>query len=90
MSNLEVVNKELPGKTLLDVPGYEKKIEFGTIHHFKYPIEGTSETIEVATTRPETLLGDTGIAVHPEDDRYKHLVGKNAVHPFIEGRLMPM
>ncbi|KAK7907877.1 tRNA synthetases class I-domain-containing protein [Apiospora marii] len=90
LSNLEVVNKELPGKTLLDVPGYEKKIEFGTIHHFKYPIEGTNETIEVATTRPETLLGDTGIAVHPEDDRYKHLVGKNAVHPFIEGRLMPI
>lgn len=90
LSNLEVVNKELPGKTLLDVPGYDKKIEFGTIHHFKYPIEGTNETIEVATTRPETLLGDTGIAVHPADERYKHLVGKNAVHPFIEGRLMPI
>ncbi|RYP87329.1 hypothetical protein DL769_000533 [Monosporascus sp. CRB-8-3] len=90
LSNLEVVNKELTGRTLLDVPGYEKKVEFGIIVHFKYPIEGTDETIEVATTRPETMLGDTGIAVHPEDERYKHLVGKNAVHPFIKDRLMPV
>ncbi|KAI0116842.1 tRNA synthetases class I-domain-containing protein [Daldinia grandis] len=90
LSNLEVINKELTGRTLLDVPGYDKKVEFGIIVHFKYPIEGSSETIEVATTRPETLLGDTGIAVHPDDERYKHLVGKKAVHPFIEGRLMPI
>ncbi|KAI1653624.1 tRNA synthetases class I-domain-containing protein [Daldinia decipiens] len=90
LSNLEVINKELTGRTLLDVPGYDKKVEFGIIVHFKYPIEGSNETIEVATTRPETLLGDTGIAVHPDDERYKHLVGKKAVHPFIEGRLMPI
>ncbi|KAI1847381.1 hypothetical protein JX265_005560 [Neoarthrinium moseri] len=90
LSNLEVINKELPGRTLIEVPGYKSKIEFGIIVHFKYPIEGSEETIEVATTRPETLLGDTGIAVHPDDARYKHLVGKNAVHPFIPGRLMPI
>jgi valyl-tRNA synthetase len=90
LSNLEVVNKELPGRTLLDVPGYDKKVEFGVIVHFKYKIEGSDETIEVATTRVETMLGDTGIAVHPDDERYKHLVGKNAVHPFIEGRLLPI
>jgi len=90
LSNLEVVNKELTGRTLLDVPGYERKVEFGIIVHFKYKIEGSEETIEVATTRPETMLGDTGVAVHPQDERYKHLVGKNAVHPFIEGRLMPI
>jgi valyl-tRNA synthetase len=90
LSNLEVVNKELTGRTLLDVPGYEKKVEFGIIVHFKYPIEGSEETIEVATTRPETMLGDTAIAVHPKDERYTHLVGKNAVHPFIEGRLLPI
>lgn len=89
LSNLEVDNKELSGRTLLDVPGYDKKVEFGIIVHFKYPIEGSDETIEVATTRPETMLGDTGIAVHPQDERYKHLVGKNAVHPFID-RLMPI
>jgi valyl-tRNA synthetase len=90
LSNLEVENKELTGRTLLDVPGYEKKVEFGVIVHFRYQIEGSDETIEVATTRIETMLGDTGIAVHPEDERYEHLVGKNAVHPFIAGRLMPI
>jgi valyl-tRNA synthetase len=90
LSNLEVVNKELTGRTLLDVPGYDKKVEFGIIVYFKYEIEGTDEKIEVATTRPETMLGDTGIAVHPDDKRYKHLVGKNAIHPFIPGRLMPI
>ncbi|KAH7019950.1 tRNA synthetases class I-domain-containing protein [Ilyonectria destructans] len=48
------------------------------------------ETIEVATTRPETMLGDSGIAVHPDDPRYTHLVGKFAVHPFIQGRRLPI
>jgi valyl-tRNA synthetase len=90
LSNLEVVNKELTGSTKLDVPGYDKKIEFGIIVHFKYPIEGTDELIEVATTRVETMLGDTGIAVHPGDPRYAHLVGRNAIHPFIPGRLLPI
>jgi len=90
LSNLEVDNKELKGRTLLDVPGYERKVEFGVLTHFKYPIEGTNEFIEVATTRPETMLGDTAIAVNPKDERYKHLVGKKAKHPFVEDRLMPI
>lgn len=90
LSGLEVDNKELTGRTLLDVPGYDKKVEFGVIIHFKYPIEGTDETLEVATTRIETMLGDTGIAVHPKDTRYTHLVGKNAIHPFIPGRKLPI
>ncbi|EON97887.1 putative valyl-trna synthetase protein [Phaeoacremonium minimum UCRPA7] len=90
LSNLEVENKELSGRTLLDVPGYDKKVEFGVIIHFQYPIEGSDEKIEVATTRIETMLGDTGIAVHPDDKRYTHLVGKYAVHPFIEGRKLPI
>lgn len=91
LSNLEVDNKELAGRTLLDVPGYERKVEFGVLTHFKYPIEvdGREEFIEVATTRPETMLGDTAIAVHPEDDRYKHLLGKKAKHPFVD-RLLPI
>jgi valyl-tRNA synthetase len=63
---------------------------FVVITHFKYPVEGSDETIEVATTRPETMLGDTGIAVHPDDERYKHLVGKRARHPFVEGRFLPI
>ncbi len=47
----------------------------------KYPIAGSDEFLEIATTRPETMLGDTGIAVNPEDERYKHLVGKHAILP---------
>lgn len=89
LSNLEVDNKELTGRTVLSVPGYERKVEFGVLTHFKYPIEGTDQFIEVATTRPETLLGDTGIAVHPNDARYKDVVGKKARHPFVD-RLMPI
>ncbi|KAF2850797.1 valyl-tRNA synthetase-like protein [Plenodomus tracheiphilus IPT5] len=89
LSTIEVDNKELTGRTVLDVPGYERKVEFGVLTHFKYAIDGTDQFIEVATTRPETMLGDSGIAVHPKDDRYKHLVGKKARHPFVD-RLMPI
>jgi valyl-tRNA synthetase len=84
LSTLEVENKDISGRTLLSVPGYEKKVEFGVLTFFKYPIDGTTETIEVATTRPETMLGDSGIAVHPNDLRYAHLVGKFARHPFTD------
>ncbi|OXV05687.1 hypothetical protein Egran_06547 [Elaphomyces granulatus] len=84
LSTLEVENKDISGRTLLSVPGYEKKVEFGVLTFFKYPIDGTTETIEVATTRPETMLGDSGIAVHPNDSRYAHLVGKFARHPFTD------
>ncbi len=52
LSTLEVENKEIQGRTLLSVPGYDKKVEFGVLTHFKYPIDGSTETIEVATTRP--------------------------------------
>ncbi|KAH1522668.1 Valine--tRNA ligase, mitochondrial [Aspergillus fumigatus] len=89
LSNLEVENKEVEGRTLLDVPGYDKKIEFGVLTHFCYEIDGTKERIEIATTRPETMIGDTGIAVHPDDKRYQHLIGKFARHPFVD-RLMPI
>jgi valyl-tRNA synthetase len=89
LSTIEVDNKDIAGRTLLSVPGYERKVEFGVLTHFKYAIDGTDEFIEVATTRPETMLGDSGVAVHPKDDRYKHLVGKKARHPFVD-RLMPI
>ena len=89
ISNLEVDNKELDGRTLLEVPGYERKVEFGVITHFQYEIDGSEEKIEVATTRPETMLGDTAIAVHPKDQRYQHLIGRNAKHPFVS-RLLPI
>ncbi|KAK4102743.1 hypothetical protein N658DRAFT_514888 [Parathielavia hyrcaniae] len=89
LSSLEVENKEISGRTMLDVPGYDRKVEFGVLTHFKYPIDGTDLTIEVATTRPETMLGDSGIAVSPGDTRYTHLVGKFARHPFTD-RLLPI
>ena len=57
--------------------------------HFNYPLEDGSGHITVATTRPETMLGDTGVAVHPEDERYKDLIGKNVVLPIV-GRLIPI
>jgi len=57
-----------------------KDIE-GAFYHLKYYIEGTDEYLQVATTRPETLFGDTAVAVNPEDDRYKHLIGKNVILP---------
>ncbi len=61
----------------------------GHMWHFKYPIEGTDQFIVVATTRPETMLGDTGVAVHPSDERYKDLVGKQVRLP-ITDRLIPI
>lgn len=77
----------------LEVENHEEK---GSLWHFKYYFEDkTLQTKEgnnylvVATTRPETLLGDTAVAVHPEDERYQHLIGKNIVLP-ITGRLVPI
>ncbi len=57
--------------------------------HLAYPIEDSTGTIEVATTRPETMLGDTGVAVHPDDARYAHLIGKHVILPII-GRRIPI
>ncbi len=68
----------------------EQKEQKGKMWHIRYPIEGeTEQFITVATTRPETMLGDTAIAVHPDDERYKELVGKFVVLPIV-GRLIPI
>lgn len=63
--------------------------EQGKLYYFKYPLAGSSEFIPVATTRPETILGDTAVCVHPEDPRYKHLIGKTVVVPIV-GREIPV
>lgn len=55
----------------------------GNFWHIKYPVKDSDEYIIIATTRPETMLGDTAVAVHPEDERYKHLVGKMVVLPLV-------
>ena len=55
----------------------------GSFWHIRYPIADGSGYVEVATTRPETMLGDTALAVHPDDERYKHLIGKNVILPLL-------
>src|SRR6202158_1837581 len=67
LSDLEVVHEERQGH----------------LWHIKYPVAGTNEFLVVATTRPETMLGDTAVAVNPEDERYEHLVGKKALLPLM-------
>ena len=61
----------------------------GSIWTLRYPITGSDEFIEVATTRPETMLGDTAVAVHPDDERYRHLVGRFVTLPIL-GRQLPI
>jgi valyl-tRNA synthetase len=67
LSDLEVIHEERPGH----------------LWHIKYPVVGAAEYLTVATTRPETMLGDTAVAVHPEDERYKHLIGRKAMLPLM-------
>ncbi|MEK8047056.1 valine--tRNA ligase [Ideonella margarita] len=67
----------------------ESEEEDGSLWHIRYPVEGSSDTLVVATTRPETMLGDTAVMVHPEDERYTHLIGKQVRLP-ITGRLVPV
>ena len=63
------------------------KDEEGAFYHLKYYIDGTDEYLDVATTRPETLFGDTAVAVNPKDKRYKHLIGKNVILPIVEKKI---
>ncbi len=70
-------------KTSLSDAEVEHEEQEGHFWHIKYPIKGTEEFLEIATTRPETMLGDTAIAVHPDDERYKDIVGKTAILPLV-------
>ena len=70
-------------KTSLSDAEVEHEEQEGHFWHIKYPIVGTDEYLEIATTRPETMLGDTAIAVHPDDERYQDIVGKKAVLPLV-------
>ena len=65
----------------------EHETEQGHLWHLRYQVEGTEEYVEIATTRPETMFGDTGVAVHPEDERYKHLIGKTLILPIVDRRI---
>ncbi|KAI0227477.1 Valine--tRNA ligase [Lamellibrachia satsuma] len=87
ISDIEVDDLPLTGRTLVDVPGHNKKVPFGILTSFAYQIEDSDREIVVSTTRPETMLGDMAIAVHPDDHRYGNLYGQFARHPFCDRRL---
>mmetsp|Transcript_20106 Transcript_20106/g.36669 ORF Transcript_20106/g.36669 Transcript_20106/m.36669 type:complete len:1094 (-) Transcript_20106:194-3475(-) len=96
ISDIEVDYIELEGRTFLEVKTHKGnasdpkgRYEFGVLTSFAYPIEDSDEKLIVATTRLETMLGDSAVAIHPEDARYKHLHGKHVVHPF-NGRRIPI
>ena len=76
-------------RTALSDAEVEYKDIPGSFWHIRYPIEDSDEEFIIATTRPETMLGDTGVAVNPADERYTHLVGKNAILPLV-GRKLPI
>ncbi|MGB7366245.1 valine--tRNA ligase [Carnobacterium jeotgali] len=78
-----IINWDPKAKTALsDIEVIHKDVE-GAFYHMSYPLTDGSGVVEIATTRPETMLGDTAIAVHPEDERYKHLVGKTVMLPLM-------
>ena len=77
-----------PGcKTALSDAEVEYSEDAGFFWHIKYPVEGSEESVVVATTRPETMLGDTAVAVNPSDPRYSHLVGKTLLLPLTDRRI---
>ncbi|MFZ5947440.1 MAG: valine--tRNA ligase [Stygiobacter sp.] len=84
-----MVNWDPASKSAIsDEEVFYKEVQ-GKLWYFKYPMKGTNEFVVVATTRPETMLGDTGVAVNPEDERYKHLIGKKIILPIV-GREIPL
>ncbi|WP_144461365.1 valine--tRNA ligase [Siminovitchia fortis] len=84
-----IINWDPATKTALsDIEVIYKDVQ-GAFYHMRYPLADGSGSIEIATTRPETMLGDTAVAVHPEDERYKHLIGKTVILPIV-GREIPI
>eukprot|EP00192_Tetraselmis_astigmatica_P024574 CAMPEP_0117679300 /NCGR_PEP_ID=MMETSP0804-20121206/17744_1 /TAXON_ID=1074897 /ORGANISM="Tetraselmis astigmatica, Strain CCMP880" /LENGTH=940 /DNA_ID=CAMNT_0005488719 /DNA_START=78 /DNA_END=2900 /DNA_ORIENTATION=- len=89
VSDIEVDYIDVPSRTMMSVPGYTDPVEFGVLVSFAYPLADGEGEVVVATTRIETMLGDTAVAVHPDDERYKHLHGKFVSHP-MDGRRIPI
>ncbi len=88
ISDIEVEHLQLEKRTALSVPGYERTVEFGVLYDIAYRTAeggGKKEEVVVSTTRPETLLGDVAVAVHPEDPRHRRLVGRRLRHPLRPG-----
>ncbi len=79
-----IINWDPQAKTALsDIEVIHKDVE-GAFYHVSYPLADGSGVLEIATTRPETMLGDTAIAVHPDDERYQDLIGKTAILPLVD------
>ncbi len=85
----KIINWDPEQMTALSNEEVIYKEDKGAFYHLKYFIEGTDQFLEVATTRPETLFGDTAVAVNPNDKRYKHLIGKKVVLPIVN-KLIPI
>src|SRR3546814_7174945 len=86
----DVCSSDLKLHTAISDLEVEQRDVKGQIWHFRYPVEGEAgRHIVVATTRPETMLGDTAVAVHPDDERYQALIGKHVVLPLV-GRRIPI
>jgi valyl-tRNA synthetase len=84
-----IINWDVEAKTALSNIEVEHKELQGAFYHFLYPLESGEGAVEIATTRPETMYGDTAIMVHPEDERYTHLIGQRAYIPGTD-RLIPI
>ena len=84
-----IINWDPAAQTALSNEEVIYKDVEGAFYHLKYVIDGTDEYLDVATTRPETLFGDTAVAVNPSDKRYKHLIGKNVILPIV-GKKIPI
>ncbi len=84
-----IINWDPQAQTALSDIEVEYKDVKGTLYHLRYPLKDGTGSITVATTRPETMLGDTAVAVHPADERYQHLIGKILILP-ITGREVPI
>jgi valine--tRNA ligase len=85
----KIINWDPVAKTALSNEEVIYKDDEGAFYHLKYFIENSNDYLEVATTRPETLFGDTAVAVNPEDERYKKLIGKNVILPIVN-KLIPI
>lgn len=87
LSDIEVDTIQIDAPTKMIVPGFKGDVEVGVLHKFEYKVKGMEDrSLIVATTRIETMLGDVAVAVHPDDERYKDLIGKELVHPFHQDR----
>ncbi|MBI2390298.1 MAG: valine--tRNA ligase [Deltaproteobacteria bacterium] len=83
-----LVNWSVGGQTVLSDLEVDSNEEDGELFEFAYEVaDAMGESIVVATTRPETMLGDTAVAVHPDDPRYQHLIGRQLKHPFVDRRI---